>query len=196
VDLVIRGSSASKRRSVAGIALGGCAVAGAATAVLLAGGGHASAPVPSGRDAPPTPLAAAPAPSIRTIAGAGGSRITCPHGAEPRITLTGAEFAPTLKGGTSFVSGRYGIRLHGTVDNETNVPVIVEAVGLTLGGHPWVAKPSVATRIPAQASAVLNVTGTYAATRPERVDLRAHLRWRWADPALAPCGSEGLVEDD
>jgi hypothetical protein len=122
--------------------------------------------------------------------------VRCPHGAEPRITLTGAQFEPALTHGTSFVPGRYRIRLVGTVDDETGAALDVRGLRLTLGGRPWSAKPVVATRVGAESSARLVVEGEYVARRNERVDLRAELAWRWADPKLSACGSKGLIEDD
>jgi hypothetical protein len=50
--------------------------------------------------------------------------------------------------------------------------------------------------VAAQTSAPLVVEGTYTATRAERVDLDSTLSWRWTDPALAGCGTKGLVDDD
>lgn len=180
------------------LAVGGAAVAGTLTAVLLASGtgmadatatGPALAPVagPAGGlglvgNAPPVPSRTGPA--------------GCPSGAVPRVTLTGATFAPELTGGTSFVKGRYTITLVGTVDDETGAGIDIRGLRLTLGGKPWTARPTVATRVAPQTSARLVVRGTYTATRTERVDLRTSLGWRWSDHALTHCGTKGLVDDD
>jgi hypothetical protein len=166
----------------------GAAAAGALTTVLVAASGAAGAPA-----APAPPTAAARA---STTPAAGHRGPACPTGALPRVTLTGATFSPPLTGGTSFVKGRYTITLVGTVDDETGAGIDVRGLRLTIGGRPWTARPTVATRVAAQTSARLAVTGTYTATRTERVDLRTKLSWRWTDAALTPCGTKGLVDDD
>jgi hypothetical protein len=182
-----------------------CAVAGTLTALMLSSGlssGAVAAPTPArpSNAVASQPLTAtlppAPAAGGVVVTRADGSRVRCPHGAEPRITLTGAQFEPALTHGTSFVPGRYRIRLVGTVDDETGAAVDVRAVRLTLGGRPWSAKPVVATRVAPDSSARLVVEGEYVAHTKGRVDLRAELAWRWTDSKLSACGSRGLIEDD
>jgi len=174
------------------LAVGGAAVAGTLTAVLLASGsGTADATATRAAIAPVAGLVgnAPPVPSRTGPAG-------CPSGAVPRVTLTGATFAPELTGGTSFAKGRYAITLVGTVDDETDAGIDIRGLRLTLGGKPWTARPTVATRVAPQTSARLVVRGTYTATRTERVDLRTSLGWAWSDHTLAHCGRKGLVDDD
>ncbi len=162
----------------------GAAAAGALTAALVASGAE-------GAPAAPGPAAG---PAVASSSGTGGHR--CPSGALPRVTLTGATFSPPLAGGTSFVPGRYTITLVGTVDDETGAGIDVRGLRLTVGGRPWTARPTVATRVAPQTSARLVVRGTYTATRTERVDLRTKLSWRWTDASLTACGTKGLVDDD
>ncbi len=180
-----------------------CGVAGTLTALLLSsGGGAAAAPADAaagttGASRPAVvtlPRPASPPPIVVTRPD--GRRVSCPRGAEPTVTLTGAQFEPALTGGTSFVRGRYRIRLVGAVDDESGAGIDVRGVRLTLGGRAWAGRPIVATRVGAYASAALVVEGEYVARGPERVDLRAQLLWRWSDSGLAPCGTRGLVHDD
>lgn len=178
------------------LAVGGAAVAGTLTAVLLASGtgmadATATGPAPMAGPAGGLGLVgnAPPVPSRTGPAG-------CPSGAVPRVTLTGATFVPELTGGTSFAKGRYTITLVGTVDDETGAGIDIRGLRLTLGGKPWTARPTVATRVAPQTSARLVVRGTYTAARTERVDLRTSLGWRWSDHALTHCGTKGLVDDD
>jgi hypothetical protein len=180
-----------------------CAVAGTLTALLLSSGPDAVAARAPGRPAgavqsqPSTAtLPPAPGPGDVVVTQTGGTKVTCPHGAVPTVTLTGASFEPALTGGTSFVPGRYRIRLVGTVDDETGAAVDVRGVRLTLGGRTWSGKPVVATRVAANSSTPLVIEGGYVAKGTERVDLRAELDWRWADPRLSACGEKGLIEDD
>jgi hypothetical protein len=187
-----------RSRVVPGV-VAGCAVAGTLTAVLLSSGAVASPARPTGavtRQPSTATLPPAPGEVGVVVTRSDGTRVTCPHGAEPTVTLTGAQFEPALSGGTSFARGRYRIRLVGTVDDETGAAIDVRGVRFTLGGHAWAGKPAVATRVAANSSARLVVEGEYVARRTERVDLRSHLDWRWADPGLSACGAKGLIDDD
>jgi hypothetical protein len=178
-----------------------CAVAGTLTALLLSSGAVAAPTAgrsTSALPAQPSTATLPPAPGVSgaVVTRADGAKVTCPHGAEPTVTLTNASFEPALTGGTSFRPGHYRIRLVGTVDDETGAAVDVRAVKLTVGGRTWSGKPTVATRVAANSSARLVIEGEYVARRTERVDLRAQLDWRWTDPGLSACGEQGLIEDD
>jgi hypothetical protein len=185
----------------AAVAVAGCAIAGTLTALLLSSSGESAVASPSGGATTtvaglihePDPLP--PAERAVVVPGRNGTKIVCPHGTEPEVSLTDARFEPALTGGTSFVPGRYRIRLVGTVVNATSQGIDVRGIQLTVGGRPWSAEAVAVTRVSANSSAPLVLEGEYLTRRTERVDVRAELQWRWTDHSLSPCGAKGLADD-
>jgi hypothetical protein len=152
-------------------------------------------PAVAANQRPPKLPSAVPAPAA-TVTGPDGATLSCPTGAVPAIVLTRSTFTPGLAGGTVMNPGRYRISMSGTVQNETTQPIAVRAVTVHIGGQPWQSTVRVAGAVPAQSSVELVIEGTYQNPRPGTPDIHADLSWTWQAPELAPCGHDGLIEDD
>jgi hypothetical protein len=141
-------------------------------------------------------LPSGPAAPGTTVALPGGGTLKCPQGTEPDVAVSGASFAPTLTGGTSFAARRYRVTVRGVVANDTTEPIAIRSVTPLISGRPWAARVTVAASVPARGSAALVIEGTYDSPRPQQARVDTRLRWMWADPELRPCAAAGLIEDD
>ncbi len=141
-------------------------------------------------------LPVAPSSAPPPIVAPDGRTVACPTGSVPATKLTEASFNPALAGGSAMDTGRYQIRLRGTVANETNQPITVREVRVTVRGQPWPARVTVPAEVAAQSSVDLAIEGTYDSSSTGAVDIKTELAWAWQAGELASCGEAGLIEDD
>lgn len=165
------------------------------TALLASGCSHRARETTALAHQRPAPLPSAPAHQGATLALPGGGTLNCPHGTEPGVVVSGASFAPTLTGGTSFAVGRYRVTVRGVVANDTAEPITIGGLTPLISGHPWAARVTVASSIPAHSSVKLVIQGTYDSLRTQQVRIDTRLHWRWAEPDLRPCAAFGLIKD-
>ncbi len=151
-----------------------------------------SSPAPPGAGVPTLPPAQ---PEQPNVVHRDGRKLICPNGTVPMVQIQGASFSPELTGGTSFGVGRYRIRVTGRVANETTAPIVLRSLQITVDGRPWHQTTAVRT-VPAQDFAPISFEGVYDSRSPHRAVVDSRLQWQWQEPALRPCGEEGLVEDD
>ena len=144
----------------------------------------------------PSMLPQAVTPSPVVVIAPDGHQVTCPSGARPAIMLTGGVFTPPLAEGRLLGKGRYQIRLHGTVDNETSEPVVIHGISVTVRGERWSPQVIVAATLPAQSSVDVVIEGAYRSDRADVPDIHTHLDWDWQTASLANCGVRGLIDDD
>jgi len=131
-----------------------------------------------------------------TITGPDGSTVTCPSGARPAVALESVRFDPSLSGGTRLLRRTYHVLARGSVVNETNMPIVIDRLRVSVGGRRWPAVVRRPAAVPAQAKEPLLVRGTYVNARSARARLTTRLSWHWKDPRLRGCRSRGLVDDD
>jgi hypothetical protein len=125
-----------------------------------------------------------------------GKRITCPEGAEPGVNLTAATFDPPLRGGMRFDRGTYELLFTGVVVNQTTRPIVVTGIEALAGHRSWRPHVEAPVSLAANSSGRLVLRGRYTSPAARSAAVSARLHWRWHDRQLAPCGAQGLIEDD
>lgn len=151
---------------------------------------------PGGTDAPSRDRVQGPPLIPATVPLPDGRALTCPGGAEPTVYVQRAAFEPLLTGGTQLVPGTYSITLQGRVVNETNSPILLSGLRLSVGKARWKPRVEVPAQLAANSSRAFVAKGSFRATRKEQARVSADLGWRWQDATLKPCGTKGLIEDD
>jgi hypothetical protein len=163
---------------------------------LFAGRDHSS----SARETDPAPTAPSriQGPAVRptTVRNPDGTHVPCPVGAEPAVSLEAVRFTPALSGGTRLLRGAYRVLARGSVVNETNMPIVVRRLVVTIGGRRWDAVVRRPQRVAAQDKRPLMIRGTFVSTATAHARLATRMSWGWQDARLKPCRSKGLVEDD
>jgi hypothetical protein len=157
---------------------------------------HDRAGLPVRANARPSKLPAGPAGEDNVVAGPDGTRMRCPSGQLPAITLQNARFAPPLAGGHTFAKGRYRVRLTGTAANDTTAPIAITGVVITVGGHQWRPAVTAPAALRPSTGGVIHIDGTYDSPGPATASIHAALQWQWQAATLRPCGATGLIEDD
>jgi hypothetical protein len=145
------------------------------------------------------PVAAVPAAGPVT-AGASEDQVRpalpgCPAGIEPYVYVATATFTPGLDSGRQFRPGSYTVRVAGYAINETDAPITVSTVLVTVNGVHSSVQPS-GKLIPAYGRTDFSLQTTYGSSRQQQAAIHTDLSWHWADTALARCGNAGLVPED
>jgi hypothetical protein len=157
---------------------------------------HDRANLPVRANARPSKLPAGPAVEDNVVAGADGTRMKCPSGQLPAITVQNASFAPPLAGGHAFTKRRYRIRLTGTAANDTTAPIAITGVVVSVGGHDWRPDVTAPTVLLPSTGGGVEIDGTYDSPAPAAASIHAALQWQWQTTMLRPCGVRGLIDDD